>query len=178
MNGKPISYNSEEMRAMVAYLSYISKDVPTQTKDRPWIEKNYIEDLPEGNSANGEKLYKQSCMQCHGADGSGSGALSGPALWGENSFNNGAGMARSGSAAGYIKRNMPLGEMGGIKQGELSIQQATDLATYILSQDRPDFAGKVNDWPNGDAPDDIPYETNAKKKKEESPQGAEGEKKK
>jgi len=178
MNGKPIPYNSEEMRAMVAYLSYISKDVPTRIEERPWVEKNYIKDLPKANIANGEKLYKQSCMQCHGEDGSGSGAITGPALWGENSFNNGAGMARMGTAAGFIKRNMPLGEMGGIKQGELTVQQAADLAAYILSQERPDFAGKVNDWPNGDAPDDVPYETKAKKKKEEIPQGPEGETKK
>lgn len=167
MNGKPIPYNSDEMRAMVAYLSYISEGVPTGIKERPWVEKNYIKNTPTPNLANGEKLYQQSCASCHAIDGSGSGANSGPALWGPNSFNIGAGMGRLGTAAGFIKRNMPLGEMGGIKQGTLSEQQATDLAAYILSKDRPDFANKANDWPKGDAPKDVPYETKAQKAKQQ-----------
>lgn len=178
MNGKPLPLDSEDMRAMVSYLSYISRDVPTRVKERKWIEKNYIENLPEPNVANGEALYKKSCIACHGENGEGTGATTGPALWGENSFNIGAGMARLGTAAGYIKRNMPIGEMGGIKQGELTQQQAADLAAYILSHERPDFSGKENDWPNSDAPDDTPYETKAKKVKEEVPQGPEGETKK
>ncbi|MCM3684005.1 c-type cytochrome [Mesobacillus subterraneus] len=178
MNGKPLPYNSDEMRAMVSYLTYISRDVPTSIKERKWMEKNRIEKLPEANAANGEKLYKQSCVTCHGQNGEGSGATTGPALWGDNSFNNGAGMARSGTMAGYIKRNMPPVEMGGLNKGEITEQQAADLAAFILSQPRPDFAEKANDWPNGDAPDDVPYSTNSKKVKEESPQGAEGEKKK
>nr|WP_302053244.1 c-type cytochrome [Bacillus sp. FJAT-29790] len=134
--------------------------------------------MPEANIANGEALYKQSCMACHGENGAGTGATTGPALWGADSFNIGAGMARMGTAAGYIKRNMPLGEVGGIKQGELTDQQAADLAAYILSHDRPDFPGKENDWPNEDAPDDAAYETKAKKTKEEVSQGPEGETKK
>lgn len=164
MNGKPLQANSDEMRAMVAYLTYISEGIPTGVKERPWVVKNYISDRPTPDPANGEKLYQQSCAQCHGADGSGTGPTTGPALWGDNSFNIGAGMARIGTMSGFIKRNMPLGQMGGIKQGELTDQEAVDLAAYILSHDRPDFALKANDWPNGDAPDDVPYETNAKKK--------------
>ncbi|WP_028988153.1 c-type cytochrome [Thermicanus aegyptius] len=164
MNGKPLDYTSNEMKAMVAYLTYISEGVPTGTKERPWVVKNYISDRPTPNKENGEKLYQQACMQCHGADGSGTGPTTGPALWGDNSFNIGAGMARIGTMAGYIKRNMPLAPMGGINKGDLTDQEAVDLAAYILSHDRPDFAPKANDWPNGDAPDDVPYETTAKKK--------------
>ncbi|WNS74399.1 c-type cytochrome [Bacillus sp. DTU_2020_1000418_1_SI_GHA_SEK_038] len=178
LNGKPLPLDSEDMRAMVSYLTYISRDVPTRVEERTWITKNIIEELPEPNVANGEALYKKSCMTCHGENGEGTGANSGPALWGENSFNIGAGMARIRTAAGYIKRNMPIGEMGGIKQGELTDQQAADLAAYILSHERPDFPGKENDWPNGDAPEDAAYETKAKKVKEEVPQGPEGETKK
>lgn len=164
MNGEPLPYNSDEMRAMVAYLTYISKDVPIGTEERPWIVKNSMKDVPEPNIADGEKIYQQSCLQCHAADGSGTGANTGPALWGENSFNIGAGMSRISTAAGYIQRNMPLGEMGGIKQGELTNQQAADLAAFILSHERPDFEKKAEDWPNGGAPDDVPYEINSSKK--------------
>ncbi|PTQ56771.1 MAG: Cytochrome c family protein [Candidatus Carbobacillus altaicus] len=163
MNGKAIPYNSDEMRAMVSYLTYISEGVPVGTKDRPWIQKNRVEaykNMPEPPSlVEAEALYQQACAACHGQDGQGTGPMSGPALWGPDSFNLGAGMARIGTAAGYIKRNMPIGQMGGIQQGELTDEQATMLAAYILSHDRPDFPGKVNDWPNGDAPDDAAYLT-------------------
>ncbi|MED4205555.1 c-type cytochrome [Neobacillus mesonae] len=164
MNGKPLEANSDEMRAMVAYLNYISTDVPIGMKERPWIIKNSMQNAPKPNVANGEKLYQQSCSACHGADGSGTGPTSGPALWGSKSFNIGAGMGRISTAAGYIQRNMPLGEMGGVKQGTLNDQQAADLAGFILSQQRPDFAEKVNDWPKGDGPADVPYELKSSKK--------------
>ncbi|WP_312469514.1 c-type cytochrome [Neobacillus sp.] len=164
MNGKPLQANSDEMRAMVSYLNYISTDVPIGIKERPWVIKNSLQNVPTPDLANGEKLYQQTCSTCHGADGSGTGPTSGPALWGSKSFNIGAGMGRISTAAGYIKRNMPLGEMGGIKQGSLTDQQAADLAGFILSKDRPDFADKVNDWPQGNAPADVPYELKSSKK--------------
>lgn len=160
MNGKPLAYNSNEMRAMVAYLTYISKDVPVGIKERPWIEKNSLDIKKKNitpNAADGEKLYQTACLACHAADGSGNGATTGPALWGENSFNNGAGMGRISTAAGYIQRNMPKGAMGGIKEGELTDQQAADLADYILSKDRPVFKDHAKDWPKGKAPKDVPY---------------------
>lgn len=178
MNGKPLPYDSDEMRAMVSYLTYISRDVPTRVEKRDWIEKNRIENLPDANIANGEELYAKSCAACHGQNGEGTGANTGPALWGDNSFNIGAGMARPGTMAGYIKRNMPPAEMGGINKGDLTDQQTADLAAFILSHERPDFEQKANDWPNGDRPDDVLYETKAKKVKEEIPQGPEGETKK
>ncbi|BCJ88269.1 c-type cytochrome [Effusibacillus dendaii] len=165
MNGKPLPYDSDQMRAMVAYLSYISQGVPTGVKERPWAPEINMKNPPKANAADGEKLYKQACAACHGANGEGTGPLSGPPLWGKDSFNIGAGMGRQWKAAAFIQRNMPLGEMGGIKQGTLTDQQAADLAAYILSQERPDFSLKANDWPNGDAPADVPYETKAKQAK-------------
>ncbi|MBS4211761.1 c-type cytochrome [Neobacillus rhizophilus] len=164
MNGKPLEATSDEMRAMVAYLNYISTDVPIGIKERPWVVKNSMQNVPKPDLANGEKQFQQSCSQCHGADGSGTGPTTGPVLWGDKSFNIGAGMGRISTAAGYIKRNMPLGEMGGIKQGSLSDQQAADLAGFILAKERPDFAEKANDWPLGDAPADVPYELKSSKK--------------
>jgi thiosulfate dehydrogenase len=164
MNGKPLETNSDEMRAMVSYLTFISTDVPIGIKERPWIIKNSLQNVPKADLANGEKLYQQTCSACHVADGSGTGPTSGPALWGTKSFNIGAGMGRISTTAGYIKRNMPLGEMGGIKQGSLTDQQAADLAGFILSKERPDFVDKANDWPKGDAPADVPYELKTNKK--------------
>jgi thiosulfate dehydrogenase len=43
--------------------------------------------------------------------------------------------------------------------GSLTDQQAFDIAAYVVSRPRPDFPGKENDWPNGDAPPDAAYPT-------------------
>jgi cytochrome c len=43
--------------------------------------------------------------------------------------------------------------------GTLTDQQAYDLAAYILSKPRPDLPGKADDWPQGNAPYDVPYAT-------------------
>lgn len=84
----------------------------------------------------GAKVYAEQCAACHGADGQGQKADDGgyaiPPLWGPQSFNWGAGMARVVNAAGFIKANMPLG------QGySLSNQQAWDVAAFMDSRDRP-----------------------------------------
>lgn len=39
----------------------------------------------------------------------------------------------------------------------LSNQDAIDVAEFFTHQPRPDFAGKVNDWPNGKKPKDARY---------------------
>ena len=39
----------------------------------------------------------------------------------------------------------------------LSDQDAIDVAEFFTHQPRPDFAGKVNDWPNGKKPKDARY---------------------
>jgi len=55
-----------------------------------------------------------------------------PPLWGPESYNWGAGMARVNPAAGFIKANMPFGQ-----GNSLSDQQAWDVAAFIDSQERP-----------------------------------------
>ncbi len=157
MNGKPLDTNSEEMKAMISYLSYISTDMPVYG-DIPWRGKSpmKIEGITP-NIEEGEKVYTQSCLACHAADGSGNGPLTGPALWGENSFNGGAGLARLSMLAGYTQKNMPKGAMGGIAQGELTDQQAVDVAAYILSQARTLYEDYDKDFPSGGMPKDWFY---------------------
>jgi thiosulfate dehydrogenase len=41
--------------------------------------------------------------------------------------------------------------------GGLSDQDAVDVAEYFSHVKRPDFAEKVNDWPNGEKPKDARY---------------------
>jgi thiosulfate dehydrogenase len=78
----------------------------------------------------------------------------GPALWGDGSYNIGAGMARLRTAASFIRHNMPFD-----KPGTLTDQQAYDVAAYVVSMARPDLPGKERDWADGNAPNDVPYDT-------------------
>ncbi|MGH8384879.1 MAG: c-type cytochrome [Pseudomonas sp.] len=83
----------------------------------------------------GRLVYIQYCAVCHGAKGEGTkmgGAPVMPALWGDDSYNWGAGMHRINTAAQFIFENMPLG-----KSVQLTPGQAWDVAAYINSQERP-----------------------------------------
>ena len=115
------------------------------------------------DKANGKRIYEAQCAVCHGKNGQGvqnpDGTYVFPAVWGDESFNIGAGMARTYTAAAFIKQNMPMGHstkfpMG---QGGLSDQEAVDVAAYFSHVKRPDFPDKVNDWPNGEKPKDARY---------------------
>ena len=150
MNGEMIPTDSEEMRAMMAYFSHISKGVAIG-EERPWFNPNDMEEIPEPDVVSGEELYEsKNCLTCHGDNGEGIGANTGPALWGENSFNDGAGLTRLSKMAGYIQNNMPIGDVG-----DLSDQEAADLAAYILMQERPVFEDADKDFPHGGEPDDF-----------------------
>jgi len=149
MNGKMLPSDSKEMRAMIAYLQYMSEGVPAGS-ELPWRAPKESKKFPVPSVQDGEKLYAQSCASCHAADGSGTGPTSGPAVWGEKSFNDGAGMSRLTKMAGYVQKNMPKGQ-----GGTLSDQDAINVAAYILSNDRPEFKGHEGDWPKGGRPADI-----------------------
>ncbi len=73
-------------------------------------------------------------------------------LWGPKSFNIGAGMARLDTAAAFVKVSMPFGQGGSLRE-----QEAFDVAAFFTRQPRPDFAGKLEDWPKGGKPDDARY---------------------
>lgn len=150
MNGEKIPQDSKEMRALVSYLTYISEGIEVG-EEIPWRMLNTMEEIPEPDVVRGKDLYQEkNCLSCHAVDGSGTGANTGPALWGDNSFNDGAGLARMVKMAGYLKNNMPPGN-----EYELSDQEAADLAAFILSHERPEWKGHDKDWPEGGRPTDI-----------------------
>ena len=148
--GSKLPNDSREMQDIVAYLSYISRDVPVGGH----ISGEGMPKMPAlvGDSASGHTLFTANCVRCHGEDGAGVGPA--PALWGPKSFSIGASMARTERAASFIRHNMPLD-----KPGTLSDQQAYDIASYVTAMARPDLPGKERDWPNGGAPNDVPYDT-------------------
>lgn len=161
MNGEKIPQDSKEMRALISYLTYISEGIEVG-EDIPWRMLNTMKEIPEPDVVRGEELYQEkNCLSCHAIDGSGTGANTGPALWGDDSFNDGAGLARMVKMAGYLKNNMPPGD-----EFELSDQEAADLTAYILSHERPEWKGHDKDWPKGGRPTDIITKDRRKKIRE------------
>ena len=60
--------------------------------------------------------------------------------------------ARQAVGPSPAKWNMPKG-----REGTLSNEGACDIAAYVLSHPRPDYADKAKDWPQGGKPADTPY---------------------
>ena len=91
----------------------------------------------------GAEVYAQRCVACHQADGRGirngiAGDAKGylyPPLWGQDSFNDGAGMHRLIASASFIRANMPLGARHDTPI--LSVEDAWDVAAYINTRARP-----------------------------------------
>lgn len=136
MNGISPTLDAPEMRALVSYMHFLSKGVPVNVempgRGFPQIARTGY----DPNPSRGATIYKASCAECHGENGQGvkneeSGYLY-PPLWGMQSYNKAAGMARNELLAGFIKANMPLGQ-----DWSLTDQQALDLAAYINYQLRP-----------------------------------------
>lgn len=162
MNGKPLPIESEDMKAMVAYFDWMKGE--TKPADKvPGRGVGKLNPALVPNADNGRKIYAAQCAACHGQDGEGlrdaAGRMVYPPLWGEDSFNIGAGMARTFTAAAFVKRNMPIGmhEKFPLGQGGLSDQDALDVAEYFSHMPRPDFPDKVKDWPRDPKPKDARY---------------------
>lgn len=162
MNGKPLPVDSADMKAMVAYFDWMKRETkPGDKVAGRGVGK--IDQSIKPNVDNGRKVYTQQCAVCHGSNGEGlkraDGTMIYPPLWGDESFNIGAGMARTYTAAAFVKRNMPVGfhEKFPLGQGGLSDQEAVDVAEYFSHQPRPDFPDKVKDWPKDKKPADARY---------------------
>ncbi len=162
MNGKALDVNSDEMKAMVAYFDWMKRE----TKPGDKVEGRGVGKIDKTivpNTENGKQIYAAQCALCHGENGEGIKNAAGkwvyPPLWGDESFNIGAGMARTYTAAAFVKRNMPIAfhDKFPLGQGGLSDQEAVDVAEYFSHMPRPDFAPKVKDWPNGKKPSDARY---------------------
>ena len=162
MNGKPLPLESADMKAMVAYFNWMKGETKPQDKVAGrGVGK--IDMAIKPDIENGKRVYSAQCAVCHGKKGEGLKQVDGryiyPPLWGNDSFNIGAGMARTYTAAAFVKRNMPIGfhENFPLGQGGLSDQDAVDVAAYFTHQPRPDYPDKVKDWPKDKKPQDARY---------------------
>jgi thiosulfate dehydrogenase len=161
MNGRTMPRDSPELIAMVSYVESLGdrfKAMGTSarkaTDPAAFVRPERAVDFNAG-----ERVYKERCAICHGADGLGlrtsvrpEHGYVFPPLWGPDSFNDGAGMARVLTAARFIKTRMPLGEP------TLTSDEAFDVAGYINAQPRPHMENLELDYPKrAEKPIDSPY---------------------
>ncbi|MBX3147817.1 MAG: c-type cytochrome [Gemmatimonadales bacterium] len=159
--GKGLPRDGRDMTDIIAYMAFLSRDV-APPGEVPGQGFRQLEPLVP-DTVRGRLLYVQQCARCHGANGEGmvnphpdSFPAYYPPLWGAESYSIGAGMARLRTAAAFLRANMPFDA-----KGSLSDQEAFDIAGYMVSRSRPDFARKAEDWPKGDPPPDVAYPTKA-----------------
>ena len=138
MNGKPPAWGSDDMVALTTYHQWLAKGVPIYQPGKSMYGRGYPK-LPDPelkpDYARGEQVYRESCQLCHQADGGGvvqDGEVVFPAVWGDKSYNWGAGISRHFTLASFVKHNMPLG-----RPNSLTDQQAWDVAYYINNHERP-----------------------------------------
>jgi thiosulfate dehydrogenase len=161
MHGHALSLDSREMKAFSAYMRWLSEGVPDGAKLLGAGTLQIKEPTRAADTGRGAEIYAQVCAACHGADGLGQRTQSGvgyqfPPLWGQDSFNNGAGMSRLLTAAAYGLHNMPFGIRFDVPV--LTDEQAYDVAGYIVSHDRPKKENLEADFPiRLQKPIDTPY---------------------
>lgn len=153
MSGRKMSENSKEMQAMIAYMKWLSEDIPED------IAKKYKGYLPveipdfRADTLLGKQLYQTHCIMCHQKDGTGlpfpGDSFSGyryPPIGGMDSYNNGAGMHRVLTAAQFIKWNMPFGATH--DKPILTDEEAYHIAAYINTFERPKKENLEVDFPD------------------------------
>lgn len=161
LNGKAPDSNSREYQAIEAYIKWLGKDVKKGEKPKgSGITKlSYLERAAD--PAKGKEVYLSKCTSCHGATGEGVPDPAGthyqyPPLWGEHSYNTGAGLYRISNFAGYVYSNMPYNQATHVKP-VLTEAESWDLAAFVNSQPRPGFDNS-KDWPDiSKKPIDHPY---------------------
>jgi thiosulfate dehydrogenase len=161
MNGQRLARDSVVMQSMVTYVEqlgsqYLAMGESSRVADEP---PAFVEPDRQANVEAGAKVYVERCQICHGGNGEGLKASDSladgyvfPPLWGPDSYNIGAGMARLLTAARFIKARMPLGIP------DLGDDEAFDVAAYMNAQERPTMANLENDYPErANKPVDSPY---------------------
>ncbi len=135
MNGTPPPVTSQTMKALIAYSFWMSRGAPVGVK----LKGQGMLTLPKPGSTpsvlRGRKIYVARCALCHGMHGQGRTSHGGqvfPPVWGNRSYNKGAGLYKVAKLAGFVKMNMPLS-----KGDTLSDQASWDVAAYVDSQPRP-----------------------------------------
>jgi thiosulfate dehydrogenase len=163
MNGRTLPHDSIELNAMVAYIKALSDEYAAITPMAKAINEPSPFRVPDraASPEAGEAVYNEKCALCHGRDGLGLRASQDPRrgyvfppLWGDDTYNNGAGMTRVITASRFIKAKMPFGKP------DLTDDQAFDVAAFINAQPRALMSAErlAGDFPDkAIKPVDSPY---------------------
>lgn len=158
LNGQPLDTSSLEMQAIKAYLVFLGTNVKKGESALGSGFKNVAFLDRAADPEKGKLVYVQQCQSCHQANGQGvklESEYTYPPLWGENSYNDGAGLYRLSNFAKYVKYNMPLGVTH--ESPILTDEEAWDVAAYVNSQARP-HKDTPQDWPDiSKKPIDHPF---------------------
>jgi thiosulfate dehydrogenase len=160
LNGRALDTNSKEMQSIVDYMKWLGKDVAKGVKPAGSGFKDLAFLDRASDPEKGKAIYSEKCQSCHQQNGAGlmngeKTAFTYPPLWGDKSYNDGAGLYRMSNFAKFVKYNMPLGVSHNSTQ--LTDEEAWDIAAFVNSQPRPKKNIK-NDWPKiEEKPFDHPF---------------------
>lgn len=150
LNGKALDSNSHEMQAVLAYIKWLGIEVPKGQKPKGAgiMQLAFLQRAADPQK--GKLVYEKKCITCHGMNGQGKMNIDSttylyPPLWGEHSYNIGAGLYRLSRFAGYVKNNMPFNATN--TNAQLTEEEAWDVAAFVNSQPRPK-KDLIKDWPN------------------------------
>jgi thiosulfate dehydrogenase len=152
------STGSKEVLAVTAYLTWLGRGHAVGANPA-WRNRNAIvadKLIPVGklDTSKGRELYTERCSSCHGPEGQGvqiGDKKAGP-LWGDGSWNDGAGAARVYTLAGIIRYSMPY-----LNPGSLTDEEAQQVAAFINSKPRPRYPFKARDYVGAKIPADAVY---------------------
>lgn len=134
-NGIRPPLGSEPSVAIAAYITWLSADQPIAMNPKqprgPGAVKPLSIPVEKADVKRGQAIYAKKCTDCHHTSGQGDDMA--PPVWGDRSFNKGAGLAQLDKLAAWVKVAMPEDDP------TLSEQAALDVAAYVLSHDRPEF---------------------------------------
>lgn len=134
-NGVRPPLGSEVSVAVTAYITSLSEGMPIRMNPErpvgPGAIKRIGVNIDQADVKRGAKLYAARCAECHGEDGIGD--EENPPVWGDRSFNDGAGLSSVDHLAAWLKVAMPLDD------ADLTDQEAIDIAAFVNSHPRPHF---------------------------------------
>ncbi|HQX51709.1 MAG TPA: c-type cytochrome [Planctomycetaceae bacterium] len=121
--------------AITTYITWLSEGSRMKMNVEKTLGPNHTPQLEldglKPNTERGAKLYTNRCADCHGEGGLGTDE--GPPVWGDRSYNDGAGLSRVPKLASWLKVAMPLDE------ATLTAQESLDIADFVNSHNRPKF---------------------------------------
>ena len=151
MNGVRPPNGSEVSVAITTYITWLSSGERMRMNPDAPLGPKHVKPLSidalRADSARGKALYADHCASCHGDNGTSTEDW--PPVWGDESYNNGAGLSHVDKLAAWLKVAMPLDDP------YLSEQQALDIAAFINSQPRPKFVLEEH-LPKSQRPDKYP----------------------